>query len=210
MGSASVVGTVSFQGRPEPLPQISRGAFSECSSGPPRRSAAVQLSPEGRVAEVVIYLKEGLAPGDYPLPAEAVTLEQRGCDYLPRVLALRAGQTLLVRNGDPALHNVHALGLGANAFNFAMPPGSPPVEKRFGEEQIPVTISCDVHPWMRAFAAVLANPFFAVTKSDGAFALRDLPAGTYTLEAWHERLGRFTQTVAVQEGQVARADFVLQ
>jgi len=207
-GTASISGNVSFQGRAPELTQLSRGAFSECASGQQRRSAIV-LSPEGKVAEVVVYVREGLQPGDYPVPAAQVTLEQRGCDYLPRVFALRAGQGLIVSNGDPALHNVHALGLGPNAFNFAMPQGRAPVEMRFTEQQIPVTISCDVHPWMRSFAAVLEHPFFAVTGSDGAFALQGLPPGTYALEAWHERLGRFTQTVAVREGEAARVDFLL-
>lgn len=208
-GSGSIAGTVHFAGQAPPLLQaVSRGAFSECAGGAPRTSS-VQLSAEGNVGEVVVYVKGGLTPGDYPVPPEPVTLGQRGCEFEPRVFALRAGQKLILRNQDPALHNVHALGLGTNAFNFSMPQGRPPLEQIFGAQQIPVTLTCDVHPWMRAYAAVLAHPFFAVTGSDGAFALRGLPAGTYQLEAWHERLGRFAAQATVPEGGSARVDFDL-
>jgi plastocyanin len=101
------------------------------------------------------------------LPAEPVVIDQRGCEYLPRVAGLRAGQRVAFRNDDQALHNVHALGTGSNAFNFGMPVTGMRTERLLTEPQVMVTVACDVHPWMRAYLGVVQHPFFAVTSADG-------------------------------------------
>jgi Carboxypeptidase regulatory-like domain len=159
-------------------------------------------------------VREGLPPGDYPVPAAPVELDQKECDYLPRVFGIRPGQPLSIKNSDNLLHNVNARGSGAglsrgpNAFNVAMPLQGLKTTRSFGEPQVAVTITCDVHPWMRAYAGVVPHPFFAVTDASGAFAIGGLPAGSYTLEAWHERLGKTTVQVTVAEG--ARAEAALE
>jgi len=211
-GSSRITGVVSFHG-PVPAFREPVAPFPECGQRTPQDP--LRVSAAGQVANAFVYVRDGLAPGDYPLPPEPVLLDQKACDYQPRVFGIRAGQTLLVRNSDNVLHNVHARGAGAglaggpDAFNVAMPVQGGTVKRNFPEPQVPVAIGCDVHPWMRAFAGVVTHPFFAVTGDDGAFSLGGLPAGTYTLEAWHERLGRTSAqvTVGADQTQLVQLEF---
>ena len=207
-GTAQITGRVLSSG-PVPESREPAAPFPECS----KRIAVPPLvvGAGGALANAFVWVKDGLPPGDYPLPAEKVLLDQRDCEYSPHVFGIRPGQALEVKNGDNQLHNVNARGSGTglsrgpNAFNVAMPLQGLKVTRRFGEPQVAVTITCDVHPWMRAYAGVVAHPFFAVTGPDGAFALAGLPAGDYTLEAWHERLGRVTAEATVEAGGSAQA-----
>ena len=211
-GTAQVTGRVLFKG-PVPATREAGGPFPECGTREP--IPPVLVGDGFALANAFVWVKEGLPPGDYPVPAEKVILDQRHCDYQPRVLGIRVGQTLQMRNSDDVLHNVNARGQGAglqrgpNSFNVAMPLKGLTVERKFQEQQVPVPLVCDVHPWMRAFAGVVSHPFFAVTGRDGAFALGGLPAGKYTLEAWHERLGKVTAEVTVAEGESAAAELEL-
>ena len=212
-GRAQISGRVTFTGR---IPESREPAsvFPECGQRvavPP-----LQVSADGGVANAFVWVKDGLPPGDYPVPADKVLLDQHDCEYSPHVFGIRPGQPLEVRNGDHLLHNVNARGSGAglsrgpNAFNVAMPLQGLKVVRSFGEPQVAVMITCDVHPWMRAYAGVVPHPFFAVTGPGGAFTLTGLPAGSYTVEAWHERLGRTTALVQVAEGASAQAALTYQ
>jgi plastocyanin len=169
----------------------------------------MELTPGGPVPNVFVWAREGVPAGDYPIPAEPVVIDQRGCEYLPRVAGVRAGQKVVFRNDDQVLHNVHALGSGSNAFNFGMPLTGMTTERLLTEPQVMVTIACDVHPWMRAFLGVVPHPFFAVTSAGGRYELRGLPAGRYSIEAWHERLGRASQPVSVADAGSATLDLAL-
>jgi hypothetical protein len=199
-GSSRVTGEVLFRG-PVPAFREPAAPFPECGQRTPQNPLRVR--EDGRVADAFVYVKEGLPPGDYPLPAGPVLLDQKACDYHPRVFGIRAGQPLVIRNSDDLLHNVHARGAGAglsggpDSFNVAMPVQGATVTRSFPVPQVPVAIGCDVHPWMRAYAGVVSNPFFAVTGDDGTFSLDGLPAGAYVIEAWQERLGRVTASVTL-------------
>jgi plastocyanin len=206
MGTATIQGTVRLRGEPPPLPRTSRTSFAGCGGGTPRTSAA-QVSPQGALAEVFVWIRSGLPDGDYPIPHDEVLIDQRGCEYIPRVAGVRAGQTVAFRNGDETLHNVHALGRASNAFNFGMPLTGMQVRRSLTEPQVMVTVACDVHPWMRAFLGVVPHPFFAVTGPDGSYALKGLPPGTYSVEVWQEALGRQQQTVTVGSGDARSLDF---
>jgi carboxypeptidase family protein len=195
IGTAAITGVVTRAAPVAALPQ-QRGAFAGCPPAPPRAEPVTA----GKVNQAFVHVADGLPPGDYPLPPQPVTLDQKGCEFSPRVFGIRAGQDLLVRNDDPTDHNVHSLAPGKDAFNFGVPQK---LGKTifFAEPRAPATIACDLHPWMRAYAGISPHPFFAVTGADGSFALRGLPAGTYTVEAWQERLGRGTARVTVRDGQ---------
>jgi plastocyanin len=207
-GTATVTGIVRFRGPVPAAPRISRGAFAECNKMPPREKA-VLVSADGAVAEAFVWVKQGLPDGDYPIPNEPLVIDQRGCEFLPRVAGVRAGQPVAFRNDDQTLHNVHALGSGSNRFNFGMPLTGMEVKRQLTEPQVMVTIGCDVHPWMRAYLGVVRHPFFAVTGADGRFALRGLPAGTYAVEAWQEAVGRIEQPVSIAEGQSREVELTL-
>lgn len=83
------------------------------------------------------------------------------------------------------------------------------IEDTFTREEIAIPVKCNVHPWMKSYAAVFKHPFFAITGKDGSFELNGLPPGTYTLKVWHEKLGTATQPVAVRGSETKTVQFVL-
>ena len=159
---------------------------------------------DGKLANVFVYVKTGLEGKTFPTPTEKQVLDQQGCLYTPRVLGVQVGQGLTIKNSDQTLHNVHALPAANQEFNQAQPQGLPPFDKTFDKAEIPpVPIKCDVHPWMISYVGVVPHPYFAVSGEDGGFSIKDLPPGTYTIEAWHEKLGTKTQQVTIAANQTA-------
>jgi hypothetical protein len=153
-----------------------------------------------------VYVKTGLEGRTFPVPATAAVLDQKGCMYTPRVLGVMTNQKIRILNSDPTLHNVHALPKKGE-FNVGMPRAGMEIEKSFTDPEVMVHVKCDVHPWMSGWIGVLPHPFFAVSAADGSWSIPDLPAGTYTIEAWHEKLGTSTQTMTVGEGATLSLDF---
>jgi plastocyanin len=141
------------------------------------------------------------------VPSAPVVLDQKGCQYVPHVFGVRVGQPVEVRNSDPTLHNVHAIPQTNGEFNQGMPLQGMTLDQTFTAPEIGVPFKCDVHGWMSSYAGIVAHPYFAVTDASGAFALPDLPAGTYTLEVWHEKLGTRTQSITIQPKQTTDAAF---
>ena len=155
---------------------------------------AILAAADGSLANVFVELV-GTFP-DTPVPAEPVFVDQRGCTYSPRVVAVRAGQILQVRNSDDGLHNVHGVSTEKDGFNVSQPMRGM-VNTFHPHDPGILRLKCDVHTWMVAFVGVVNHPYFAVTSADGSFALRDVPEGTYELRAWHERLGTTVSQVRV-------------
>lgn len=206
--AGSVKGKISFAGDPPQRRQIQMSADPKCeAANPGGRLGDVYLVKDGAIQNVFVYVKDGLAGKTFPAPAESVELDQKGCMYTPHVLGVMVGQELLIKNGDDTLHNVHALPEKSKQFNNAMPMKDMTIKKKFTAPEIMVRFKCDVHPWMSAFVGVLDHPFFAVSAADGTFEIKNLPAGTYTIEAWHEAAGVQTQQVTVAEDGAATADF---
>lgn len=158
----------------------------------------VRIDENGGIGGVVVHVKEGLSSTtDYPVPAEPAVLDQRKCIYHPAMLALRAGQTLLVRNSDLTLHNVNVSPRLNRGFNLGQPTRGIESRRSFREAELGIEVGCDVHDWMHASLAVFDHPFFAVTESDGSFTLEGLPPGEYVVEAWHDKLGSLSKTVVI-------------
>jgi len=150
------------------------------------------------MGNVLVRVVKGLAAGKtWPAPKEPVVMDQVGCQYVPHVMGIMVGQPFKVLNSDGILHNVHALPKVNRQFNMAMPPARKEATETFGKEEGMFTVKCDVHPWMQSYMGVFSHPFFAVTKPDGKFSLANLDAGTYEIEAWHERLGIQKATVTL-------------
>ena len=158
----------------------------------------VVTTADGSLANVFVRL-EGSFP-ETPVPTEPAVIDQRGCIYRPRVVGVRVGQTLLIRNSDALFHNVHSLSTGSNGFNVGQPVAGMVNQFRLKDEELMLRLACDVHRWMTAHVGVVSHPYFAVSGSDGTFEIGNVPVGTYTVQTWHERYGDLTQPVRVRPG----------
>lgn len=204
----TVSGTVVFEGTPPLAKEIQFGAEKQCALGhqhPPTYEDLV-VNGQGALKWVLVRVVEDV-PGDYPAPTEPVVVDQRGCVFVPHGAAARVGQPVEFQNNDPLLHNVRGASKQRQGFNIAQPMQGSKTTRVFQQPEIGMLVKCDVHFWMTAHLHVLPNPFFAVTGEDGAFTISGLPAGAYTLEAWHETLGPQAQRVTVTEDQAAQVDF---
>ena len=207
--AARVSGTVRFTGKTPESKPISMAVDEDCEKlhRTPVSSATVVVDADGSLANALVYVKSGLEGKKFEPPKEAVVLDQRGCMFVPRVVSLRAGQTLSVKNSDPVSHNIHPRPTENREWNQQMSPESPDLQRRFARPEIMIPVRCNVHSWMRAWIAVLDHPFFAVTKENGAFEWSSLPPGEYTVAVWHETLGEVTKTVSVKPKEVVKLDF---
>jgi hypothetical protein len=211
-GSGSVGGKIAFDGAAPAAEKVKLSADPKCAAmhkdGLERQPIHVK---DGGLADVLVYVKSG-APGSYPAPAEAVVLDQHGCDYTPHMVAMVAGQKIKIRNSDDTLHNIHPRPQLNTEFNIGQPRQGMESEKSFDKPEMLIPVGCDVHPWMRAYISVLSNPFFAVTGEDGTFEIKGLAAGEYEIEAVHAKLGKdkaVSGKVTVKAGEAAKLDLSL-
>ena len=205
IGSAKISGTISFEGT---VPDARRVRLdADCSALHEGNVMSDNIVvTDGKLANVFIYVKEGLGDRTFTPPAEAVEFDQHGCMYMPHVLGVQVGQTIKIKNSDPFLHNINAQAEVNRPFNFGMPKQGSESERSFRVPEVMVKVKCDVHPWMGAYFGVVAHPFFAVSGTNGSFSIEGLPAGDYVLEAWHEEFGTKTMNVTVTDGGSATAD----
>jgi hypothetical protein len=207
-GGATVTGKVNFEGPAPAMAQIKMDADAFCKSEhkEPVYEQEVVVNPNKTLEWVLVYVKEGVK-GTYPVPTEAITLDQHGCQYRPHVFGIQAGQPLKVLNSDGTLHNIHALPKKNAEFNIGQPFKGMETIKKFENTEVPVRFKCDVHKWMGAYTGVFNHPFFAVTNDQGTFEIKNLPPGNYVIEAWHEKYGTQTQNVTVTGGESKTVDF---
>ncbi len=165
------------------------------------------LVADGKLGNVFVYVKDGLGAYSFDAPTGMVTIDQKNCRYHPHVFGVRVGQTLEIVNSDPTLHNIHALPTGNAEFNTGQPIKDMKTTHVFTAKEVMVPFKCDVHGWMNAYVGVMDNPFFGVTDKDGKVSLKGLPPGTYTIEAWHEKLGAQTAMVTLGAKETKDATF---
>ena len=207
--AGGISGTAKFSGPAPARRSVKMAADPACDQANPdgRLGEVMVVGDGGGLANVFVYIKSGLGDATFETPAEAASIDQNGCMYTPHVLGVMAGQTIEIKNSDPTLHNVHSLPKNSSPFNNAMPIKDQIIKKKFGAEEIMVRVKCDVHPWMSAYVGVLTHPFHAVSGADGSFSIAGVPAGTYTVQAWHERLGAQEGSVTVADDGSATIDF---
>ncbi len=196
--AGSISGRVVLEGTPPAAAELNISDSKCGASGQSRRDESFVVD-EGGLKNVFVYVKDGLSGYTFDIPSEPVKLDQNGCIYTPRVLGVRVGQPLNVLNNDPTAHNVHAAAKVNQQVNTSQPFKGMSYTHSFSAREIMVPFKCDIHPWMIAFVGVVDHPYFAVSGEGGRFELKDLPAGTYTVEAWHEKLGTRTATVTLGE-----------
>ena len=213
LGTAKVTGSVKFEGKAPRMRRIDMaGADAKCAEmhgGERQKPETVIINENGTLRNVFVWVKTGAEGWKFPMPEGDALLDQKGCMYTPHVQGMRQGQSLSVKTSDPTAHNVHGYGKKNRSFNRSQPSGASNVAIRMRRDEAspPMKVKCDIHPWMNAFVAVVPHPYFAVTGPDGSFELPNLPPGTYTIEAWHEKYDVMEQTVTIGDGETQTLEF---
>lgn len=193
-------GLIRFLGEAPAGEAIDMSADQYCREqhGSPVLARAIRVGPDGGLGDVLVRVRN--APAGSTPPADDALLDQAGCMYAPTVVAIRVGQTLVIRNSDATLHNVRVSPEANRGFNLGQPLEGIQSERSFQSPEIGIPVRCDIHGWMSATIHVLDHSFFALSAEDGSFTLPPLPAGEYEIEAWHPELGTSTQHVSVSAG----------
>ena len=201
-GNSTISGEVQLVGTPPAMQPLKLGADPICASESSYDEQVI--APGGRLSNVFVRIAD--APPEPP-PGTTVVVDQAHCIFRPRLQGAVRGQVIQIRNGDRTLHNTHGYAGGSTLFNYAQPASAQALERQLPSSSGVVKLKCDVHPWMTAFVFVTDNPYYAVTGADGRFSIHGVPAGTYRLEAWHERFGVKARKISVGADGTVRVDF---
>lgn len=207
--AGTITGKVAFAGTKPVVKNIDMSSQPACArqhSTPPK-SEEVVVNDNGTLRNVFVWVKSGLPDRQWPTPSTAVQLTQHTCMYQPHVIGVMANQNIEIVNNDPTNHNIHPMPKINREWNESQPPKGENKTKSFARQEVMIPVKCNVHPWMRAYIGVVAHPYFAVTGDDGSFTIKDLPPGTYTIEAWQEKYGTQDITVTVAPKETKTADF---
>ena len=200
---ATVNGTVKFDGTAPKPAKIDMSQDPGCKG---TNTAEAVVVSNGDLANVFVYVKDGLGNRTFEAPKDPVVLDQKGCQYHPHVLGVMTGQTVQIKNDDPTTHNIHPTPKDNREWNESQPPSAPALEKNFTREEIMLPVKCNQHPWMKMYVNVVKSPFFAVTDKSGKYEIKGLPPGDYTLGFVHEKLGEQEQKVTVAPKETKTVD----
>ncbi len=205
--AGSISGKVTYTGTPVKPKPIDMSKEPSCAKqhATPVTTETIVTGAGNTLENVVVYVSSG-APDDGQVPAQAVTFEQKGCQYLPHVLAMHVNQELKIVNGDQTSHNIHPLAKVNREWNKSQPPGTPPISEKYDKPEF-ISVKCNIHPWMHGEFAVLNTNHFDVSKDGGAFKLPNLPPGKYTITAWQEDYGTQTADVTITGNETKEVNF---
>lgn len=213
--AADITGTITLKGTPpaeKPIAPLKEDEnCGKLHTDTPTTRFYV-VGPKGELADTVVYL-EGVSGKSTGASAPSVVLDQKGCEYVPQIIAVQTGQKIVVKNSDPVLHNVHDLPTvaGNEEFNKAQMPGAADLSFSFAKPEMFLKFKCDVHTWMFAWVSVFDHPYYAISGKDGTFKIANVPPGKYTIKASHRKAGdAAAQEIEVKEGAPAKADFTLE
>ncbi|HVB33315.1 MAG TPA: carboxypeptidase regulatory-like domain-containing protein [Patescibacteria group bacterium] len=208
--AGEITGTVKLMGAAPRMPVIKMGADPGCitaNKGRIMRGEEVQVGKGGTLENVVVFIESGLGNYSYTTPTEPAVLDQKGCMYEPHIVTMMTNQPLNVVNSDTFTHNINVMPKNNPSWNEAQPAGSAPIVKTFPRAELAIPVRCNIHPWMQGFIFVFDNPYFAKTSDDGTFTIKNVPPGTYTVEAWQEKFGVQKTQVTVGASQTQKVDF---
>ena len=217
LAAGDLSGTITLQGAPPAeteIPQLKDDPTCGQLHVGPAATRFYVVGPNGGLADVLVMLKglDGKSTGAAAAPA---VIDQRGCEYMPYVLAIQTHQKLLVKNSDPVLHNVHSTPLAPGNLeeNRAQMPGGPDLAFTFPSAEIFLRVKCDVHQWMFTYVCVVDHPYFAVSDPAGKYTIKNIPDGKYTLAVYHRKAAPaaapVTREIEVKGGNLT-ADFTLE
>jgi hypothetical protein len=205
--SGEIKGKVTYEGtlpKSRPLSMVNEPTCAKHYTTPVFPENVV-AGPNNSLSNVVVYISAGGEEG--PAPAQPAMLKQRGCRYIPHVLAMETNQEIWVQNDDSVTHTVHPMARINSELNRSQPPGTPPMVIKYDKPEI-IRVKCELHPWMRGVFVVLKSSHYSVSDEGGSFTLPDLPPGKYTVKAWHEQFGEQSQVVSVGDGETKELNFV--
>jgi hypothetical protein len=205
-GGGTVSGKITYEGTPAKQKPIDMSKEPSCAKehATPITTETVVTGPNNALENVVVYISAG-APDD-AAPSQPATFTQKGCQYIPHVLAFQVNQELKVLNDDQTSHNIHPLAKINREWNKSQPPGSPPIVDKYDKMEF-IPVKCNIHPWMHGTFAVLKNSHYAISADDGGFKLPSLPPGKYTVTAWHESYGDQSQDVTIAGSETKTVNF---
>jgi plastocyanin len=214
--AGNITGKVTLKGTPPPekvITQLKDDAQCGKLHTEPVSTRFYVVGADGGLADTVVMLK-GITGKSAGAAASPLTIDQKGCEYIPYVTAAQTGQKIVVKNSDPMMHNVHPTPVntagGNKEDNKAQFPGGADLTFSFPATENFLRFKCDVHPWMFSYITVVDHPYFAVTDKDGTFAIKDVPPGKYTIVALHRKAaltGVEKEIEVTADG--AKADFTL-
>jgi plastocyanin len=199
----SVSGTVKFKGTAPAPKKLDVSKDKEVCGKSPKVDQSLVVN-NGNLANAVVTITD-IKTGK-KIDAKKVTLDQKGCEYQPHVLAFPVGTTVEILNPDGILHNVHSYSKVNSPFNMAQPKFKKTLDVKIDKPEA-IEVKCDVHGWMQGWLVATESPYVAVTDNSGNFKLTDVPPGSYTVEVWHEKLGKNTQKVTVKAKEEAKVNF---
>lgn len=206
----SITGTVKLTGTAPHMKGIDMSKDPYCTKqheNSPVKMENVVASSSGGLQNVVLYITEGLT-GNEASSSEEPTFDQKGCMYVPHVIAVDVNQKFKVTTSDQTTHNIHPLpapGSTNIGWNKSQPPGAPAIETSWKAPEA-ISVKCNIHPWMHGWHVVVKGPY-AISDENGSFTIKNVPPGSYTVTAWQEDLGTQTAKVTVAAGKAGSADF---
>ena len=215
--TGTIAGVISYEGTAPAPKKIDTTADAACGKANPNLMTDDTIVTDGKLANVFVYIKEGSVDGGkkvgeyaWSTPTTAVTLDQKGCHYAPHVIGIQTNQKLSITNSDQTQHNIHPTPRANPEWNQTQPNGAPPIEKTFARPETLIPVKCNQHPWMKAYIGVMRTPFFSVSGTNGAYEIKGVPPGKYTVVAWKEGGANGTEKtmeVTVPANGAGKADF---
>jgi len=206
-GTGTIEGKVTYTGTPPKMKPIDMSKEPTCAKehNPPEMVQTVTTGPGNSIEYAVVYISKGGDEETTP-PSESVKYDQKGCMYMPHVLAMEVGQPLEISNDDPVAHNIHPIPKLNVEWNKSQPPGTPPINTKWDKAEF-IAVKCNIHPWMHGYFAVLKTAHYSISGADGSFSLKGLAPGTYTITSWHEQYGFQSQDVTLGAGETKSISF---
>ena len=174
------------------------------STGPHRGGRGREAIEDAAPIDVVVRL-EGVVKAPARPPAQPPRMAQKDETFVPHVLAVAAGSTVEFPNEDDVHHDLFSV-VSGDRFDLGRHGKGKSATQTLDKPGV-VIVRCEIHPGMKAFILVTENSFFAVPDPDGRFEMKDVPAGSYTMKAWHPALGEHSRTVVVPEADTVAVDF---